>query len=62
MGNFRRWLKKLNIQHVGIKTSPLRYSLDTPAKILQALGEPRIVTLAQLKVERAKAQKSRRAA
>jgi hypothetical protein len=55
----RRYFRQLKIRPLGtIQTRPLRYAVDTPARVLEATGV-RIVTMAQLRAERAKALAAR---
>ncbi len=57
----RRYIRKLGIRPAGnLRTRPLRFSADTPNRILSALGE-KIATMAELRAERARAQKARAA-
>jgi hypothetical protein len=66
----RRYIKDLDIKPVGHRTRPIHYPMDTAAKILVHLGldridpkaNARIVTMNQLRAERAKAQNGRRRA
>ena len=60
---FKRWLQKLEIKPSGkFPTRPPRYSLETPAVMLEGLGEPKIDSLAKLKSIRDRSLAARRAA
>jgi hypothetical protein len=59
--SLRRYLRKLKILPVGeLRTRPRHYPGDSASKVLTALGD-KVVTLSQLKAERAKAQRARAA-
>lgn len=59
--NLFRLFKKLNITPEGtVKSYPLKYSPDTPDRILDALGE-KVVTMQQLRAVKRQAQKARAA-
>jgi hypothetical protein len=53
-----RYLKLLKIQPVGPKQHPQHYQADTPARILDYLGLRSIVSMSQLRAERAKAHRA----
>jgi hypothetical protein len=54
----RRYLRRLHIKPVGkLKTKPARYEPGAAQRVLGALGE-KIVTLTQLRAERAKARRA----
>ena len=57
----RRWIQKLKIEPLGsMRTRPFLYPADTPARILDALGE-KVVTMGQLRAVKRQAQKARAA-
>lgn len=56
-----RYMKRLKIKPISeLRTNPMHYGEDVPKIILSKLGL-RIVTMPQLRAERAKAQKARAA-
>jgi hypothetical protein len=57
----RRWIRKLGIKPIGLlRTRPQFYPVDTPARILDALGD-KVVTMSQLRAVKRHAQKARAA-
>ena len=59
--SLRRYMKKLRIKPLDkMQTWPRRYAPDTPARVLDALGE-KVVTMTQLRAVRRQAQKARAA-
>jgi hypothetical protein len=60
-----RYIRAFGIRHLGARQRPQRYPDDAAERILSHLGfdgGERIVSLAELRAERAKARKARRAA
>jgi hypothetical protein len=59
--SLRRYLKTLKIKPLGsMRTNPRFYPGDTPARILDALGD-KVVTMTQLRAIKRQAQKARAA-
>ena len=57
----RRWIRKLGVKPIGtMRTKPRFYPVETPALILDALGE-KVVTMTQLRAVKRQAQKARAA-
>ncbi len=59
--SLRRYFKRLRIKPVGsLRSKPHRFAPETPARILDALGE-KVVTMSQLRAVKRQAQKARAA-
>lgn len=56
-----RYLEALKIEPIGARQKPQHYPADTPNQILKHFGFGRIITLNELRAERRKAQRSRKA-
>ena len=59
--SLRRYIRKLGIRPLGrLRTNPQHYPADTPAKVLDALGD-KVLTMQQLLAIKRQAQKARAA-